>query len=119
MTNTNSKKAYKLKAETPKDSKEALNLFEELGYKSNLDYMFPIAPYLYAHSNGRLGFDFLDSKDHEQEIVSTSAYYFKHHEATEITLEELRNLVRLEPNSQDRDEAKFYNLYLEATRHAP
>lgn len=114
-----SKTAYKLKANTPTISKEAHELFRELGYKHNFDYKFPIAPYLYAHTDGRLGFDFYDSKDHESEIVATAAYHFEHFEATEITIEALRELVRNEPSQLDIDEAKYYNTYLEATKYAP
>lgn len=114
-----SKTAYKLNALTPTASKEAQNLFFELGYKPDFHYQFPLAPYLYAQTDGRVGFDFYDTKNSESEIASPAAYHFEHFEATEITIEQLRELVRDEPSQLDIDEAKYYGTYLDAVRYAP
>lgn len=89
-------KNYKFKANNPNESKEAFILFSKLGYKPDFEYKFPLAPYIYANENGRLGYDWFDAEDTDKSDLHSAEGYFISNPATAVSIEQLRSIVGAE-----------------------
>ncbi|WP_152877987.1 hypothetical protein [Acinetobacter guerrae] len=89
-------KEYKFKAKNPNESKEAFTLFSKLGYKPDFEYKFPLAPYIYANENGRLGYDWFDAEGTDKSDPHSAEGYFISNSATLVDIQQLRSIAGAE-----------------------
>jgi len=77
----------KMKLSSHAEFNEAWDLLTSIGYSGEKPYS---CPYLYAHEDGRLLYDFFDVEGADLTSPNTAQGYFTSHPFKEVTLEEMK-----------------------------